>query len=486
MAHLTDIQLETYFLARGEFSPKEILSLENHVSECYSCKKNFEQLSNFYAELDEQLQLAPTKDEEQLARELFSKQIPQQRLLEVPKDKIEVFRGYAEVVVPKKTFLVRLKEFAFEHPIQFGGSASFAFGLLAVLFYVVKPMPKDINPDYAKVENNVLTVYNKKRDTLWQKTIFGLQDGNSMESFTFYNERLIATGDIDNDGRNEVLVRGTVDNTDLCQDTVSCFNSQGFLRWTAGMGKTVAFGDKSFTAFARWRIDQILLLYNEELQRNQIFVATNSELYFPGKLLEISSLDGKELQCFWNSGSVSFIFPITESASGKQRLLITGINNSYASVYVSVLEPTHFYGAAPATKAYYPAEIPEGNALFYILLPPTKLNALTSFNPYNTPEKIFYGKKGHFILYLHEGNEKLGPFGFLYTLNDKMQLVDIAPGDQTLATFKRLTEEKRIHFALDTHFWNEVKNSLRYWDGEKFISEPTMNKKYLERIKQPL
>ncbi|MBS4029793.1 MAG: hypothetical protein KGZ58_14310 [Ignavibacteriales bacterium] len=482
MNHLTDIQLETYFLSRSEFSPEAILSLETHVGECFACRKNFEQLRAFYSELDEQLKSEPTQREEELAAQIFSQQVPQRRLLEEPKNKVEVFQGYAAVVEPKRPLLQRFVEFARFHPVQFGGSMSFAFGLFALLYVSIKPMPKDTNPSHAKVQNSVLFVYNNGGETLWTKSAVGIPDVMSGERDNNKGyQRFIVVEDIDGDGVREILLAANIDKQ--TKSSLNCYNFDGTFRWENTGGESVAFGEKQFTAYDRWRFDDMVVFYNEELKRKQLFVLAQSSIYFPGKLLELNPRDGNVMQTFWNVGAMGYILMNDIDNDGKKEIFIAGINNAYNCLYAIALNPSHFSGCGPATKEFYPSSIQQGNELYYLLLRRTKLgNVVEKKNPYNLIEYIRFGNDNNIIFNTRDAEvSERHNITVLYTIGTNMEIKTVAPGDSYIKTHELLLKEGKINFQLTPEYWEEVKHNVQYWDGEKFVNTPTKNKLFSQK-----
>lgn len=476
MTHLTDIQLETYFLSSAELPEEEIRFVETHIAECSSCKENFEQLRAFYSELNAQLQTSPSEREEEMAATVFSQQVPKRPLLEEPKDKVQIFNGYAEAIEPKRSLLLRIKEFATQHPIQFGGSMSFAFGLFAFVYFAIKPAPPDTNPSHAKIQSNVLFVYNKGGETLWTKSAVGIPDVVSGErDENKMNQRFVVVDDIDGDGIREVLLAKNIDNQ--TKATLNCYNYNGFLRWENTGGESVTFGEKQFTAYARWRFDDMLVFYNEELQRKQFFVLANSNIYFPGKLLELNQSDGKILQTFWNVGAMNYILMIDIDNDGKKEIFIAGINNAYNCLFAMALNPSNFSGCGPGTKEFYPSTIQQGNELYYLLFPITKMGRLFEKNMYNFINSVILGNNNNLIFYTNDIVTEKVNLGVIYTIGTNMEIKTVGPNDPYIKEHELLLKERKINFQLTPEYWEEVKRNVQYWDGERFVNRCVPNSK---------
>ena len=137
-------------------------------------------------------------------------------------------------------------------------------------------------------------------------------------------------------------------------------------------------------------------------------------------------------------------------------------------------------GYAPASERVY--------ALFPRTLPVASSGGRNGFetfpfrlNPYTaTPNfQVQVSETNH----LEDGNP-LNNATVHYTLNSDLEVLNIGTSDiyDTYAT--QIYESGETDILADGKYIQAFKDSLLYWDGEKFVNEATMNKKYLEMIEQ--
>ena len=67
----------------------------------------------------------------------------------------------------------------------------------------------------------------------------------------------------------------------------------------------------------------------------------------------------------------------------------------------------------------------------------------------------------------------------VYIFGPGMRVEQVMGGDGFDTVHERQLEQGKLLKPLTPEYWMELKNSVLYWDGEKFVKTPTMNKLYL-------
>lgn len=83
-------------------------------------------------------------------------------------------------------------------------------------------------------------------------------------------------------------------------------------------------------------------------------------------------------------------------------------------------------------------------------------------------EKQFY--KGLRIIFIG--------MDLLHFFDNKMNCVKVSDDDKFTALHQKLEAEGKLTKKLDKQYYEDLRKSVLYWDGEKFLKEPTMNKNY--------
>jgi hypothetical protein len=472
MQHLTDKQLETYFLSRQEMTKDELRFLETHTTACVSCCERFEQLRAFYSELETELHASPTEQEKELAEQIFSKQFSTQHLLEEPKTQVNVFQGYAEVIEPKHSFLFRLREFVFEHPVQFSGSMSFAFGLFAYLYFFVAPKQFDTNPTYARAKNEFLVAYNKDGQELWRKHIgigYDLEKFLANNSSYDYNNFLVTT-DIDNDGGNEVLANfGWMESSPL-KNTILCFESNGNKKWKYEVHRNMVLGNETFAD--DYRIDLFIVKDFDKNGKTEIIAKALHNSYYACALFRLDANEGILLNEYWHSGHLQALKSMDLDNDGKEEILFGGANNGLNQAVIGVLNPNTMNGHSPATPPYIPQNQEWGTELYYILIPRTDIQSV-AIQKRNTINQIKFYSNGIETIVMESLKDGDIPVHFHFDF--QLNCTKVTDTDWFVVKHRQLEKEGKLTKKLNAEYWDELRQNVLFWNGKTFVKEATKN-----------
>ncbi len=478
--HIPEHRLEALYLSPEEISEQEKSSIEQHLSQCTLCREHSLKLKEFYRNLQENLSSPPTERDRVFAEKLLAQKRLALPLKAIVKKNEEALDAYAEVIEPYyRSLPQRIIRYVQIHPVQATVRFSLAAALAAALFFVVKPV-KDTNPVVAKVLNSILSAYNKEGDLLWKKSALGLPDYASDLTIAnaHVNRQFLYLADIDADERQEVMLFGYFPDGTFAVDTMYCFDHDGKLRWQAGCGRIERFGKMDFTAYAQWGINTVFTITNPTQAKRQIFVVAQALPYFPGKVFELSPDDGRELQTYWNTGGLDQVLPFDVDHDGKQEIVLGGINNAYRRACVVVLDPAHFDGCGPSTPDFFPEGFNKGIEKYYLLLPWTDLGQTVSPTVYNQVLRLSRIDANMFRVTTKESqNEKYGG-EIIYNFGQRMQIQSVVASDPFISSHERLERQGKLTEKLDSAYYQELEDSVQYWDGERFVSEPTENRYY--------
>jgi len=498
MEHITEHKLEQYVLSQEEIGGEETTRIESHLMECSLCRQIVEKLQAFYTELETRLESGPTELHRELAERLLArkKEALPAKILELPARREKALEVYAEVIEPyRRPIMQRFVRYVQLHPVRFASSFSLAAAALALTFFAVQPK-KETNPAYHKVLHQVLYVYNKYGEVLWTKSARGLQDDSSKyDPLVDTDDRssFVRVFDIDGDGRNEVLVTleparaaGLLKPYDFTPDTLYCFNSDGSLRWKHGMSGGMRFGAVDFSKNPNWHIWRVLPVRRSSRERVQLFVLANILPSWASKLFELDPQTGKELQSYWHAGDMRSAVEADVDGDGTKELVVGGMNNHLRGAAIAVFDPRSVQGAGPTIPEVFPTDAGKGTEKYYLLLPRSSLGiALGTRTPYNSVTQIQVTTEGRVVIQTNETNRADYDAGLVYGFGDNMRINYVVANDPFEVNFEKARKQGLISEELNSAYYDKLRKSVQYWDGEKFVHEPTINKLYSRKVLSP-
>lgn len=484
--HIDERTLEAYVAASTELDEPTKTGIEANVGECALCREQVESLRLFYRELDESLDKGPTERDRSFMEKIFARRrfLLPSRAKELREKADSLVEAYAEIIEPyRRPLMQRLWRYVQIHPVRSAAAASFGIAVLAAMFLVSRPVARDTNPAYAKIKDYVLTVYNKEAEVLWTKSVLGIPDRSSeIQGMTGSEPRFLQMGDLDGDGVNEILISGANREGVFTVDSLYCYEHDGHLRWAMNSGKIISFGDTTVQQHSIAAIWDIFVMKKTTASHPQLFLVASEVSFSPTKLAELDPKTGHEIQAYYNRGGSGRLLSYDLDGDGSEELLLVGINDAFNRAYLSVLDPSDINGHAPVPPQYEPHNVPEAREKYYLLFPLTYFGIHYSVDPYNQPMNIWI-TQGRRIDY--EVSERLQKFPInnmeaqvVYTIDSTMRVESVAPGNGLIKAQEYLLQNGTLKKPLLPEYLSELKDSVLYWDGERFGNKPTTNLRY--------
>lgn len=392
--------------------------------------------------------------------------------------------------MPTRTVPQRIITYFRVYPLRAAGTVGALAAALALTVILLRPV-KDTNPAYAKIKNEALSVYNTNHEVLWTKNAKGMPDDSSyviVREDEMYKGTPYAFGviDIDGDGTKEVLIAGpnpSKMDRQFSNDTVYCFNANGTLRWKQGMGSGIKFGTIDFSKRTSWQIRRFLPVRRSAKEKMQLFVIGYVAQLWPSKLAELDPLTGNELQSYWHAGNLGVVLTSDIEGDGRRELVLAGVNNLLNAACVIVFDPANLHGVGPTTPEFFPKELSKGTEKYYLLLPRTSYGKALAHPPYNGVSILTTSEQNVISLLTIEALGSDWQGGIVYSFDEKMKITYALGNDLFVTNFPKAREQGLLHEELNSTYYENLKNSLLYWDGEKFVKEAVMNRIYLGKFK---
>jgi len=485
--HITEEKLDKFAAMPDLLDENERFSIKKHISDCTLCKEYFERISSFYNELERRSGEPATDKDRELAYAVLKNKrskLLQSGALEEKKfgSLIETYTGIA--TVSRRTSLPqRIVRFVQTRPVA---SAAVMFAVIAFFtvpfLYVQKT--GDTNPAFARVENYQLRVYNRDAELLWTKTALGIPDLSSApwKMSREDSRRYLMVEDIDGSGVKEVLLLYPSDER-FDNDTLACYNFDGSLRWKGELPEPIVFGEKDQTRFINWDVRDFISLRKNQNHRKQLFVIARSRSY-PGILFELDTKNGTILQTYWNTGHINIVMAFDVHSDGNTDIILGGINNPFERAFVAVLDPLNINGYGPTQAEDIPRGIQKAIEMFYILFPKTSISKSLGTVSFNSVGSIFITSGPAISVHIQDIPSSVDGTSapVIFNFDDTMKIQSVTHAAPFRALHRRLVDEGILDETLDDEYWENLKNSVLYWDGERFVNEPVMNRIYVERF----
>jgi hypothetical protein len=464
MTHPDEKTLELYVLDAMEVRDQRG-EIEKHLRECAGCKALHQEISDYYAEVRAlQHEAARANTEALTLRDWI---VHARR-----------FEDRTPMRPSRQSLALRAVVFAVRHPVV--TSLSF-LALLAAALLVSYPRkgPTDLNPSYARAKDEFLIAYNKAGQELWRRHFgFGYN----------YNERdangpgtpplnhLLSTIDVDGDGKNEVITLCWGSLTGSMPKTIYCFDPEGNERWKYEIHRTIKFGTQLFSD--DFHFSQMIVGDFDHDGAVEIVAVAHHSPDFPCVVVRLDARSGKLLSEYWHPGYLRALGNKDIDGDGIEEIFLGGVNNAYEMGALVVFDPRSMSGHAPATARYIAQGVPKGSEKYYILFPRNDLSQV-AVEKVGAVSEISFAADG--LIRIGTG-ENMGDrvYGPMYYFDSRMRLIKLEPETGFEAVHRRLEAEGKLKRKLDERYYNELREGVRYWDGEKFVKEPTMNRQYVE------
>ena len=505
-SHLKEYEIDLLITSPESITEEDKLRFTAHIEKCELCKEHLQTAKEFYAELGERFEKEPKDKDSILASRIYKSKtalkisfLSTERNLEYSKKPQGEIVEFTEI---KPSLALRVINLAVQYPFKAAGG----FGLIAAAFFLVLNItstPSKSYPEYAKIKDGQLTVYDINGNSLWQKSALGLPDGSTLTGFqnsegTLIEQTFILIEDVHSNPGPEVLIFGLnvfdYSKPDFALDTLYCFDVHGKLLWS----KT--YNVKEFKQYKEkkggfWKIRDMITIKKNDKKSDRLFISINNLPFAPSALLEIDGLTGKEIHTYAHFGTIRELSAQNIPETNLTRIVICGVNNGYNKSFLAVLDPDFVSGTGPGSKGYDNDKTKQNaKEIYYILFPRTHLAHGFSGTLYNMPRKILINSEGTIIISIGEFPDEpdIKKGNLFYTLDKDINVKSVTFSDDLKDRYNQLSsqgalldKQGNILEPLDSSYAETLKKAVLYWDGEEFVSTHTPNKKYLEATNLP-
>lgn len=465
MQHLDEHTLELFVLGDPAIL-KRRRAIEAHLTSCRGCRQLVEKMQTVYREAEREF--LQENGGRAASRSLVKKAVHLSN----------VYHESTRSIVPEpRGFVGRAWWYAKRHPVSSGAGLTVLAIALVVVLLNGGSIFKDTNPVHARFnsEKGRLAVFNKEGEQLWSLPWYGERDLPA-------NDLLTIVTDLDDDGRNELItMRSSLGTAEESRDILKVFDSQGNLKLKKKLGRP-------FTALGKmYDIDfspsWIFVGKMEQHEQKEIMVGL-SHVHSPFVILRLNH-QGEEIGEYWHYGHLYSNRLIDFGGDGKKGLVVGGSVDVQAGITTSededsindwhavftILDPTRIVGKTQSSVTQVFGFTVSKAEQYYIALPKTEVLRLFSQKP--KIDAIEFPDSEHLTVWSTSGDPPKQEYGssFEYVFTNDLRVIDIKPSDVTRRLYHQLFREGRLKNRLDNTYLEELKKSVRYWDGSGWRKE---------------
>lgn len=367
---------------------------------------------------------------------------------------------------------------AYRKPVNISMAILFFAVVFSYLFFYLIPH-LDKNPVYHNFIDNKYVIYNKYGVELWKSANLSLVNKSFYENYK--GTRCILT-DIDKDEINELIYLVYDENEIECNHTIFCSNNKLKNFPMILPLRELNYPNDPVHNFLIYLKQIYLLDCNNDGNLDILYTGLHYQFY--PTILGAVNFDGEQISEFWNEGHSSLLKVIDINNTGKPDIFFCGCNNrdSLECAALIVFDPEYISGSSPYTDPLNTGK--PGLEKYYILFPRTVLLEQTSRERNDVFDLRINSDKTISCWTLEGNNTSEETVSYDFDIN--MNLIQVSNNDAFKKQYNKLRTSIRKDLPEFPKYLNELKQKVRWWDGDKFVNYRAINRHYLEAVKNKL
>jgi hypothetical protein len=349
----------------------------------------------------------------------------------------------------------------------------------AAYLAILRPSAPGEPADF-RIDHNDLVILDATGKDLWRYPT-GIQNLADDRAYrTHFQTRNLGSGDpprpyliikdIDSDGRCEVLF--TVVTNDSYPNTQTgklfCLDHRGEKRWEFEAGRPLQIGNTSFSG--DFYLDGFDVTDLDGDGKMEAIVSAHQWNRFPTHL-SILGAEGKLLGEYWNAGQFIDTVCVDLDGDGRKEILAVGTNNEYGQGVLVVFDSADVRGCSHQFEEEYTwRDIEPGSELYYVRIPRADAE-LADYYPLDDVSQILPSKKSReFSLWSSRSVLE-------YVFDFDLAIREVRNSHAYMLMHENARRAGKITSVLDADYFEALRQAVLYWDGERWVNTPTMNKK---------
>jgi hypothetical protein len=350
-----------------------------------------------------------------------------------------------------------------------------AFILIILLFLsYLKPREKVLYPDSFRIVGSRFIILDKKGKKLWEyDTHLPLVE---KEPPSNRREQLPLVRFVKLDyGRGIKTLLAARTREQPSRLFLICLSNKGRLLWQHQLGKPLICGKgRIIPEYDLIRLETVDLDRRGGLETVALI---RHKASFPSVILIFAS-NGERVGEYLNCGELSHLLVTDLDKDGFSEIIAAGVNTAYSRPCIVLLDPKAVHGSSPLPDhpEYAIKGIPRGMEKYYLLLPNTDLAEL--FSPYYYINELLPAPSINgftVLLFIPETMEHPGVYGLMFQFDCKLHPLHLEIEDRFIAVRNEFVRRGRLP-PMVPDYEDRLIKGIRWWDGEHWRSQPTMNK----------
>ncbi len=344
-----------------------------------------------------------------------------------------------------------------------------------ISYFVYSYITFDREPFEFEINRSILTILNQDGKVLWQHDFqIGFNFNKELYRNRFQNKifshsriarielPVIQIKDINRDGHKEVLFAVT----EVVDGRLFCFSYKGKVLWEIQTGRELTFGSKIYSN--EYRLSKFLSADIDGDGYYEIALASNHTPEFPTQLLLLNH-EGKQLGAYWNSGRINdFVFDDI-NGDGIKDIIVGGVNNQFDSPFIAVFDSRNISGSSPNTGEYACSALEPGSEKYYIRLPLT--DVARAAGPNETIGQIMPRDNGLWSF-------STWPVNLQYRFDVDFQILEVRDSHSFERHYREARQKGYVSGEMKKAYVDSFKDQVRWYDGEKWVTEPAMRNEW--------
>lgn len=436
-------------------------------------------------------------------------------VLVVPKSQVEETTSYLNILkekYPKRDLQVigvdQLKELFYDRRLTLYSKINLQeyvsgklwkrkFSVVAMVGYVVLIAilaalligPTDRNPVQAEYSGEMMYLKNKNGRVVYAEqvgsVVVDLVNRRERASVEFYDEN--------KDSFNEVI-KSEYQNGSSSQKKLHLLSHDlTDTLWSIGLNFNIPFESHPNLHPNKYDIDDLMVYDLNKDGESEIVAALSHSPYFPS-FIGVFNIHSGELERYYAIPGHTKLEIIDDiDHDGEAEIVIAAQLKGYR-LNTLVILPENFETSRAPLGLRYDSSLPTGTEKAIIGIP-TSIVGRTYYlergelGRYGAIQNIrFSSQPNQILVTFYEAVRTRGTdyvnLGLLYSFNQRLNIVGVGSNDNYDVVSEEMYVNGTIPFLPDASYMESRKDSLLYWNGTTFQSKPTLNKRYLESIKE--
>ncbi len=336
--------------------------------------------------------------------------------------------------------------------------------------------PLDKNPVVADFAGNSMILKNSSGAILKEIQV-GTDFVNRENEKSLHKYYLLV--DIDEDGFNDVVYFKYVRNNENYRDSLYSFSviKNDFI-WKQPVSMDLDFSHRPDIEDDTWTIRQLL---NVNFGNEKIFLSSyQSRLYFPGTINKHDLKTGQIIDSYVHPGRIMYMITEDINEDGSDEIIFLANNNDYWGAVLGILDIDKMNGTGPSTDLYKPKNLTSAKENGYVRFPRTVIAKTGGNQKGTTPRHVYYKSEKKIITVIiidylfkniidSEDNPQM-----VYRFDKELNLLSVGSSNSWDVLAREFYQEGKLSFEPGLEYLEAFKDSLEWWDGEKFVNYPTL------------